>query len=109
MSDGAAALLILTSQRARELGPKAVARSHTFAVASVGPVIMLTGPISATDKVLERSGLSLLILPLLRSMRPSRPWLVIGIPAPVLIVVSSIPTGALSYLATRSGDLAHDL
>jgi acetyl-CoA acyltransferase len=59
ISDGAAALLITTSERAAELGLQPLARFHTFALAGVDPVIMLTGPIPATQKVLQRSGLSI--------------------------------------------------
>ncbi len=59
ISDGAAALLITTSERAAELGLQPLARFHTFALAGVDPVIMLTGPIPATRKVLQRSGLSI--------------------------------------------------
>jgi len=59
ISDGAAALLITTSEVAAKLGLKPVARFHTFAMAGVDPVIMLTGPIPATHRVIERSGLSL--------------------------------------------------
>ncbi|MFL6138929.1 MAG: thiolase family protein [Frankiaceae bacterium] len=57
ISDGAAALLITTSERARELGLKPLVRFHAFALAGVDPVTMLTGPIPATRKALERSGL----------------------------------------------------
>jgi len=59
ISDGAAALLITTSQRAAELGLHPMARIHTVAMAGVDPVIMLTGPIPATAKVLKRAGISL--------------------------------------------------
>jgi len=59
ISDGSAALLITTSEKAAELGLTPLARFHTFATAGVDPIIMLTGPIPATAKVLERSGLSL--------------------------------------------------
>lgn len=58
ISDGAAALLIMTSAKAAELGLTPVARFHTFALAGVDPVIMLTGPIPATQKALAKSGLS---------------------------------------------------
>jgi acetyl-CoA acyltransferase len=58
ISDGAAALLITTSERAGELGLTPIARFHSFALAGVDPVTMLTGPIPATRKVLERAGLS---------------------------------------------------
>lgn len=59
ISDGAAAVLITTSETAARLGLQPIARFHTFAMAGVDPVIMLTGPIPATHRVLERSGLSL--------------------------------------------------
>jgi acetyl-CoA acyltransferase len=59
ISDGAAALLITTSEKAKELGLTPLARFHTFALAGVDPVIMLTGPIPATQKALQRSGLSI--------------------------------------------------
>lgn len=59
ISDGAAALLITTSQRATELGLRPLARIHSVAMAGVDPVIMLTGPIPATAKVLQRAGLLL--------------------------------------------------
>jgi acetyl-CoA acyltransferase len=59
ISDGSAALLITSSDKAAELGLTPLARLHSFAMAGVDPVIMLTGPIPATAKVLERSGLAL--------------------------------------------------
>ncbi|MBT5182802.1 MAG: thiolase family protein, partial [Actinobacteria bacterium] len=59
ISDGSAALLVMTSERAKELGLQPIVRVHTNAMAGVDPVIMLTGPIPATEKVLTKSGLSL--------------------------------------------------
>ena len=59
ISDGASALLITTSERAHELGWTPIARLHAFATAGVDPVMMLTGPIPATAKVLARAGLRL--------------------------------------------------
>jgi acetyl-CoA acyltransferase len=59
ISDGSAALLMTTSDRARELGLTPIARVHTVALAGVDPVIMLTGPIPATAKALARAGLSI--------------------------------------------------
>ncbi len=59
ISDGAAALLLTTSEKAAELGLTPIARVHTAVVTGSDPVIMLTGPIPATRKVLTRSGLSL--------------------------------------------------
>ncbi len=58
ISDGAAALLVTTSEMARQLGLRPLVRIHTVALAGVDPVIMLTGPIPATRKVLQRSGLT---------------------------------------------------
>ncbi|MFJ9374939.1 thiolase family protein [Streptomyces sp. NPDC101455] len=59
ISDGAAALLITTPEGARELGLKPIARYHSGAVSGADPVMMLTGPIPATEKVLRRSGLTI--------------------------------------------------
>ena len=59
ISDGSAALLLTTSEKAAELGLTPWARVHTAVMAGVDPVIMLTGPIPATAKALERSGLAL--------------------------------------------------
>jgi acetyl-CoA acyltransferase len=58
ITDGASALLIMTPERAEQLGLRPRARFHTFALAGDDPIYMLTGPIPATRKVLERSGLS---------------------------------------------------
>ena len=57
ISDGAAALLVTTSERARELGLRPIARVHTAVVVGSAPMPMLTGPIPATHKVLQRAGL----------------------------------------------------
>jgi acetyl-CoA acyltransferase len=59
ISDGAAALLIMSEEKANELGLRPRARFHAFALAGVDPVTMLTGPIPATEKVLERAKLQL--------------------------------------------------
>jgi acetyl-CoA acyltransferase len=59
ISDGSAALLIMTSAKAAELGLNPLARIHTAVLAAADPVIMLTAPIPATAKALERSGLSI--------------------------------------------------
>ena len=59
ISDGAAALLMTTSETAQRLGLRPLVRVHTTVVAGDDPVIMLTAPIPATAKVLARSGLSL--------------------------------------------------
>jgi acetyl-CoA acyltransferase len=59
ITDGAAAVLVMSEDKARELGLVPRARFHAFALAGVDPVLMLTGPIPATSKVLERAGLTL--------------------------------------------------
>jgi acetyl-CoA acyltransferase len=59
ISDGAAALLMTTSEKAAELGLTPLARVHTAVLAADDPVIMLTAPIPATRKALDRSGLRL--------------------------------------------------
>jgi acetyl-CoA acyltransferase len=59
ISDGAAALLVTTPQRARALGLQAIVRYHAGAVVGDNPVLVLTGPIPATAKVLARAGLKI--------------------------------------------------
>jgi acetyl-CoA acyltransferase len=59
ISDGASVLIIASSEKAGELGLRPRARFHSFALAGVDPITMLTGPIPATQKVLERAGLKL--------------------------------------------------
>lgn len=58
ISDGAAALLMMTSAKAAELGLTPIARFHTGVLAGDDPVMMLSAPIPATQKALEKSGLS---------------------------------------------------
>lgn len=59
ISDGAAAVLITTSEIAARNGWRPMARFHTGVVTGVDPVTMLKGPIPATAKVLSRAGLTL--------------------------------------------------
>ncbi|UMB70834.1 thiolase family protein [Mycobacterium paraterrae] len=59
ISDGSAALLIMTAEKAKELGLNPIAKVHTAVLAGADPVIMLTAPIPATQKALKKSGLSL--------------------------------------------------
>jgi acetyl-CoA acyltransferase len=58
ITDGASAALIMSEEKARELGLRPRARFHAFALAGVDPVTMLTGPIPSTAKVLDKAGLS---------------------------------------------------
>ena len=59
ITDGAAALLITTPEKAKEFGLKPRARFHTFSLAAADPILMLTAVIPATQKALARSGLKL--------------------------------------------------
>jgi acetyl-CoA acyltransferase len=59
ITDGAAAMLIMSEEKATQLGLKPRARFHAFALAGVDPVTMLTGPIPSTTKVLERAKMTL--------------------------------------------------
>ena len=59
LSDGAAALLIVSEDAAKRLNLTPKVRFHTFALAGVNPIEMLSGPIPATTAALEKSGLEL--------------------------------------------------
>jgi len=59
ITDGAAAVLIMSREKAEELGLKPRAVFRAFALAGVDPVTMLTGPAPATEKVLEKAGLTI--------------------------------------------------
>jgi acetyl-CoA acetyltransferase family protein len=59
LTDGASAVLIMSEERANDLGLRPRARFHSFGLAGDDPITMLTGPIPATEKVLERSGLTI--------------------------------------------------
>jgi len=59
IADGASALLIMNEEKAKALGLRPRARFLSFALAGTDPVTMLKGPIPATHKILEKSGLSI--------------------------------------------------
>ncbi|MGW4100349.1 thiolase family protein [Mycobacterium sp. NPDC004974] len=59
ISDGAAALLVMTEERAVTMGLSPIARYRAGAVTGADPVLMLTGPIPATEKVLHKAGVRL--------------------------------------------------
>ena len=59
ITDGASAMLIMSEEKAKELGLKPRARFHAFAVTGVDPIEMLTGPIPATTMVLNKAGMTL--------------------------------------------------
>ena len=59
ITDGAAAVLVMSEEKAAELGLTPRARFKAFAVVGVNPITMLTGPIPATQKVLDKAGLTI--------------------------------------------------
>jgi len=59
ISDGSAALLFMSAEKAKALKLNPIAKVHTATLAGANPVIMLTAPIPATQKALKRSGLKL--------------------------------------------------
>ncbi|MRH28088.1 acetyl-CoA C-acyltransferase [Microbacterium sp. SYP-A9085] len=59
LTDGASAVLIMSEQKAAALGLRPRARFHAFAVVGDDPIMMLTGPIPATRRVLDRAGMSI--------------------------------------------------
>ncbi|WP_333892936.1 thiolase family protein [Mycolicibacterium gadium] len=59
ISDGAAALLIMTAENAVAMGLRPIARYRAGAVTGADPVLMLTGPIPATEKVLHKAGIGI--------------------------------------------------
>jgi acetyl-CoA acyltransferase len=59
LTDGASAALIMSEERAAALGLTPRARFHSFSVVGSDPLLMLTGPIPATEKILARTGLTL--------------------------------------------------
>jgi acetyl-CoA acyltransferase len=59
LNDGAAALLVMSEDRAKALGLKPLVKIRATAVAGVDPAVMGTGPVPATQKALQRAGLAL--------------------------------------------------
>ncbi|SEC33877.1 acetyl-CoA acyltransferase [Streptomyces misionensis] len=59
VNDGASAVLITSGETAARLGLRPLARLHSFAVTGSDPLLMLTGVVPATEKVLRRAGLTL--------------------------------------------------
>lgn len=59
ISDGSAALLLMSAEKANSLALKPLARVHTAVLAGADPVMMLSAPIPATQKALQKSGLRL--------------------------------------------------
>ena len=59
ISDGAAAVLIMSAEKAAELGLKPRARFTNFALAGTDPVTMLKGPIPVTEKIMDKAEITL--------------------------------------------------
>ncbi len=59
ISDGSSAMLVTTSEKAKELGLTPLVRVHSTALAGSNPIIMLDAPVPATEKVIARSGLKI--------------------------------------------------
>ncbi len=59
LNDGAAAVVLMSAEKARELGITPLAKVHTMAVAGVNPAIMGIGPVPAMRKALQRAGMQL--------------------------------------------------
>jgi acetyl-CoA acyltransferase len=59
LNDGAAAMLVMSEEKARSLGLKPLVRIRATAVAGVDPAVMGTGPVPATRKALKRAGMKL--------------------------------------------------
>jgi acetyl-CoA acyltransferase len=59
ISDGASAVLVTTPERAKSLGLVPMVKIHSAVVTGADPILMLTGPIAATAKLLKRSGISI--------------------------------------------------
>lgn len=59
LNDGAAAMLLMSEERAKELGLKPLVRVKATAIAGVDPAVMGSGPVPATKKVLQRAGMEL--------------------------------------------------
>jgi len=59
LADGAAAALIMSAAKAEALGLTPRARFHAFALASDDPITMLSAPIPATERILERTGMAI--------------------------------------------------
>ena len=59
LNDGAAALVLMSEERAAELGVKPLARIIASSVTGIGPEIMGVGPINAVKEVLERAGMTI--------------------------------------------------
>ena len=108
LSDGSAAVLITTSEVAKRLGLRPLARIHTATVVGSDPLYMLTGVIPATEKVLHRAGLSLADITCSRSTRRSPLSCWRGPTTPVQTLRRPTSTVVRSPSGTRSAPAARE-
>jgi acetyl-CoA acetyltransferase family protein len=104
ISDGAAAILVTTPEHAVAQGWTPIARYVAGAVAGANPVLMLTGPIPATAKVLGKTGLGIGDIGSSRSTRPSPRCRWRGRPTPRPTRTGSAHSAGPSRSATRWAD-----
>ena len=103
LTDGASAVLIMSEELAEELGLVPRARFHAFAVAGDDPITMLTAPIPATERVLERAGLAIEDLDHYRGQRGLRAGAArLALPLRAPTWSGSTRAAARSRSATRS-------
>ncbi len=108
ISDGAAALLVTTEERARELGLTPLVRYHSGAGVGEDSLLMLTGPIPLRTDYLPDPASPYATSGCTRSTRPSPLYLLLGSPRRAPIRTSSTPSAAPSPSATRSGPRVPD-
>ena len=79
INDGAAAFVIMSAQKAEELGVKPLAKILSYASAGVDPSIMGVGPVSATKKALDRAGLKIADIDLIEANEAfAAQWVAVG-------------------------------
>jgi acetyl-CoA acyltransferase len=102
LSDGSAAVLITTSEVAKRLGLRPLARIHTATVVGSDPLYMLTGVIPATEKVLQKAGLTLADIDLFEVNEAFAPVVLAwaqelqGEPASALLAKTNVNGGAIA-------------
>ncbi len=104
ISDGASALLIMSEEAAAKYGLTPIAKIHTATVVGADPVIMLTAPIPATAKALEKSGLSVDDIGVFEVNEAFAPVPLAWLKEIGADPERSIPTAVRSPSATRSVD-----
>lgn len=104
ISDGAAALLFMSAEKARSVGLRPIARVHTAVVAAADQVIMLTAPIPSTQRALKRSRLTVKDIGVFEVNEAFAPVPLACSRRSVPMRRSSTPTAERSHWVTRSED-----